>query len=200
MNGLDNTVEFRAGLVIGIHKEELGFGQQVAERLSLPGVRVLQIDQGLPQRQSFSGKTYYYNAFHREIYMQIHQQVKNQVDLLIDLHTGINEQGRCADLFCRDTDMLVQFDDELLGSMKGAADSQRSLRLFEITSDLAEKDTSGHRFPACRTIIPSAVWKSNKYLYLGLEVYLPDVGMGEERDWNATADLVEAIVRVKQRY
>ncbi len=70
MNGSRNAADIRTGLVIGIHQKELGFGRQVAAILPAKNIRIVQIDQGLPQQDSFEGKRYYYGVFHREIYLQ----------------------------------------------------------------------------------------------------------------------------------
>ena len=70
MNGSISSKDIRTGLVIGIHKKELGFGRQVAAILPETDIRIVQIDQGLPQQESFNGRGYYYSAFHREIYLQ----------------------------------------------------------------------------------------------------------------------------------
>jgi hypothetical protein len=113
MNGSINAKNFNTALVIGIHKKELAFGCRVAEALPRAGIRIVRIDQGLPQEESFNGRGYYYSAFHREIYLQLHQQVKTEIRLLIDLHTGINESGRCADIYCSDHHLLVKLKKSL---------------------------------------------------------------------------------------
>jgi hypothetical protein len=84
MNGSNNAADIRTGLVIGIHQKELAFGRQVAAILPPKNIRIVQIDQGLPQQDSFEGKRYYYGVFHREIYLQLHQQLKKKIDLLIN--------------------------------------------------------------------------------------------------------------------
>ncbi|MFO7684996.1 MAG: hypothetical protein R6V60_02795 [Desulfobacterales bacterium] len=70
MNGSRNAADIRTGLVIGIHQKELGFGRQVAAILPAKNIRIVQIDQALPQQDSFKGKRFYYSVFHREIYLQ----------------------------------------------------------------------------------------------------------------------------------
>ncbi|BBO70018.1 hypothetical protein DSCA_39480 [Desulfosarcina alkanivorans] len=55
------------------------------------------------------------------------------------------------------------------------------------------------RFQVCRTAIPRAVWKSEKYSYVGLEIYLPDAGMGQKADWIYAAGLVEGIIKAKRK-
>lgn len=196
MSGSIKTADIRTGLVIGIHKKELDFGKQVAAFLSRTDIRIVQIDHGLPQQESFDGKGYYYSTFHREIYLQLHQQVKNKLDLLIDLHTGIDESGRCADIFCSDMHLLARLKKTLSKSTLRRAGDALSVRLVEI----ARASYKGHTlsgFPICHTIIPRAVWKSAKYSYVGLEIYLKESGKGKKYDWEYGAGLVESIVKAR---
>jgi hypothetical protein len=197
MNGSNNAADIRTGLVIGIHQKELAFGRQVAAILPPKNIRIVQIDQGLPQQDSFEGKRYYYGVFHREIYLQLHQQLKKKIDLLIDLHTGINEAGRCADIFCCDA--------HLLGRLKKTVDKcavsrfrrPQPIRLVEIAAASSQKHATAGCFPVCHTIIPRAVWKSANYSYVGLEIYLQHKGQGQRADWIYGAGLVESIIKAK---
>lgn len=197
MNGSINAADIRAGLVIGIHKPELGFGLQVAAMLAGSGIRIVQIDQGLPQQGSFNGKGYYYGAFHREIYLQVHQQVKGKLDLLIDLHTGINETCRCADLFCADIHLLGRLKKILNVCKPDLSNRLPALRLFEIISDSTRERENAGSFPVCHTIIPPVVWDSAKYSYVGLEIYLQDTGKGNESDWAYGVGIVKSIIKAK---
>lgn len=197
MSGSINPAGLRTGLVIGIHKQELDFGLQVAAILAGTAIRVIQIDHGLPQQASFDGKGYYYSAFHREIYLQLHQQVKNKLDLLIDLHTGVNESGRCADIFCNDMLLLDKLNKILYDYKESRNGQEQSVRLVEIASESSRKHAKAGGFPVCYTIIPGSVWKSAKYSYVGLEIYLQDTGKGNEEDWLYGASLIESIIKAK---
>ena len=188
-------MDLRTGLVIGIHKKELDFGRQVAAILPETDIRIVRIDQGLPQQESFRGRGYYYGAFHREIYLQLHQQVKNKIDLLIDLHTGINEAGRCADLFCSDKRLLGRLEETLNACKMDLSDHSQAVRMFVITAVSSEAHAVSNDYPVCHTIIPRAVWNSAQYSYVGLEIYLPDEGEGNPADWNYGAGLVESIIK-----
>ncbi|MBL0715301.1 MAG: hypothetical protein JJV98_16550 [Desulfosarcina sp.] len=195
MNGSHNPTDIRTGLVIGIHKKELDFGRQVAALLPETDIRIVRIDQGLPQQESFRGRGYYYGAFHREIYLQLHQQVKNKIDLLIDLHTGINEAGRCADLFCSDKNLLGRLEKTLNEYKVNLSDHSPAVRMYEITTVDSQAPAASRRFPVCHTIIPRAVWNSAHYSYVGLEIYLPKAGKGKPADWNYGVGLVKGIIK-----
>jgi hypothetical protein len=191
-------MDIRTGLVIGIHKKELDFGRQVAAILPEPDIRVVQIDQGLPQQESFNGKGYYYSTFHREIYLQLHQQIKNKIDLLIDLHTGINEFGRCADIYCSDSHFLYRFKETRMASTMNQPEPSKAVRLFEIKTVSSGVPAQSSGFPVCHTIIPGQVWEAAKYSYVGLEVYLKETGKGQPEDWYYAVRLIEDIIQAKQ--
>ena len=116
MSGSADNAVMRVALVIGIHHRELEYGQKVADLLIDSNIQMLRIDEGLPQQMEFDGKSFYYSTYLREIYLQVHQQIHNNYDLLIDLHTGINEAKRCADMYCSDIRLLDTVQ-ELLAKM-----------------------------------------------------------------------------------
>ena len=78
----------------------------MVELLNGSGIEVLRIEQGLTSRKPVFDDLFYYTTRHQEIYLQLRQQIKKRYDLLIDLHSGINESGTCADIFCKHVDLL----------------------------------------------------------------------------------------------
>jgi len=194
MNGLISSTNIRTGLVIGIHKKELDFGRQVAANLSETDIKIIKIDQGLPQQESFNNRGYYYSTFHREIYLQLHQQVKNKIDLMIDLHTGINESGRCADIFCNDEYLLEKIKKTQNKNNVNISGDSQVIRFFKITKVSLKKDAASSNFPVCHTIIPASIWESAPYSYIGLEIYLQEPGNGRQADWSYGAMLVKRII------
>lgn len=88
-------------LVIGIHEEERQFDEQIARRLRQGQIDVLCIPKGIPQEKRPGEASFYHRLRHREIYLQLRQQVLSRYDMILDLHTGIDETGRCADVYCR---------------------------------------------------------------------------------------------------
>lgn len=167
MNGSVKPQAIRIVLVIGIHHKELIFGRQVAESISMPGLRVIQIDNGLRRQDAFKDKGFYYSTYHREIYLQLHQQIRKKCDLLIDLHTGSIEQGVAADIYCGDP---VFLDRLKKSTRKNLWDSP--VYLLRIVEENKLYDYTDDNFKACHTIIPKRIWSGKDYLYAGLEIYL----------------------------
>ena len=194
MNGLISSANIRAGLVIGIHKKELDFGRKVAANLSETDIKIIQIDQGLPQQEAFHNRGYYYSTFHREIYLQLHQQVKNKIDLMIDLHTGINESGRCADFFRNDECLLNRIQKTLNKKKVNISNNSQAIHFFKITTISSKEHSASKSFPVCHTIIPGSIWESAPYSYVGLEIYLQEPGKGKQADWSYGAMLVKSII------
>ena len=200
----------KAILVIGIHKEELAFGERVVELLDGSGIDVLRIEQGLSSKKPVFDDLFYYTTRHQEIYLQLRQQVKKRYDLLIDLHSGINESGACAEIFCKHVDLL----DCLKTVSKKCSDIHCPLsgpiRLTRIIEDSGKIDDPAERneemdtkireqeYPFCLTVIPQAVWASQDFIYVGLEIYLPRPDAGTMEDWRFTAEIVGSILKCGQ--
>jgi len=194
-------------LAIGIHKEELAFGERVAELLDGSMISVLRIEQGLSNKKPIFDDLFYYTTRHLEIYLQLCQQVKKRYDLLIDLHSGINESGACADIFCKHVNML-----DCLKTISKQYSNIRCplygpIRLIRIIEDSEKNDDPAERneemdtkirdqgYPICRTVIPRAVWASKDFVYVGLEIYLPRPDAGTMKDWQFTTEIVEYILK-----
>ncbi len=86
-------------LVIGIHREELAFGDRVAETVDRAAIDIMRIPSGISHARAATDDAFYFEARHREIYLQLRQQVKNRYRLVIDLHCGTRSQGRYAEVF-----------------------------------------------------------------------------------------------------
>lgn len=197
----------KAIIVIGIHQEELAFGERVAELLDGSMISVLRIEQGLSNKKPIFDDLFYYTTQHQEIYLRLRQQVKKKYDLLIDLHSGINESGACADIFCKHVNML----DCLKTVSKQCSNIHCSLpepiRLIRIIEDserthdpnAGQEEPDGKTpqniYPICRTVIPQAIWASKDFVYVGLEIYLPRPDAGTMEDWRFTAEIVECILK-----
>ena len=87
-------------VIIGAHREELEFGERVAEGLG-PQISVLRIPEGISGHRPRPDEVFYYETRHRELYLQLRQQLRGRYKLAIDLHRGLNQPGRCADVYCR---------------------------------------------------------------------------------------------------
>ncbi len=178
-------------LVTGIHREELGFGDRVAELLDKRSIQIMRIPQGISHTRSGTDGLFYYNTRHREIYLQLWQQVKGQYRLLLDLHSGLNDSGRCAELYCRHQQMLRCVKDR--SKQIGIGDK---LRLVKILKD-AEKNipysSDGETMIAARTLIPEQLWNDQTIIYVGLEIYLKEEGKGSTEDWLFALELIELV-------
>ncbi len=179
-------------LVTGIHREELAFGDRVATLLDTKNIQVLRIPEGISHSRTGTDDLFYYNTRHREIYLQLRQQVKGHYRLLIDLHTGLNDSGRCADVYCRDEAVL-----RCMAERSGATATGGQLRLVKILGDFEAGNEGAGRKEidvGARTSIPEQIWNDRSFVYLGLEIYLEDEGDGAMEDWRFACDLI-GIVR-----
>lgn len=154
-------------LVIGIHREELAFGSAVAAGLDRQRIDVLTIDHGLSGRRPRADQRFHYDTLHRALYLQLLAHVRDHHRLVIDLHTGIDSGAPCADLFSRDIPRIAAV-------LARAQDLARRPRLIPLGA--AQEGT------CAETIIPEEVWNSTRFLYVGLEIYLPETGAGRAED------------------
>ena len=182
-------------LVIGVHREELAFGEAVAsllaERGHLPGLELLRIPDGISGQHPRSDQRFHYELLHRAIYLQIEETAVRH-RLLIDLHRGEDDEGPCADVICGDDELLrcvreweATADD---GDFSFRDDRIRTVHLNNDGMAVAKGAT------AARTVIPPEVWDSPDFLFVGLEIYLPVTGAGRRQDWEFAAKLVKRVV------
>jgi len=178
-------------LVTGIHREELGFGDRVSALVDPARVDVMRIPHGIPQPRKGPGEEFYSSAQHREIYLQLRQQVKDRYRLMIDLHRGLDETGRCADVYCHDEEFLRR-----VGARIEKHRGDDDVRLVHIISPDArgvEHDGKGIAHAEARTWIPSKISLGKSPLYVGLEIYLPTDSDGKEDDWEFAKLLISEI-------
>jgi hypothetical protein len=183
-------------LVTGIHREELAFGDRVAELLQDDDIDVLRIPHGIPQKTHGTDAVFYATTRHREIYLQLRQQVKARYRLLIDLHCGIDDGGHCADVFCHDPGLR-----ECLECQARSDPSMTRVRVIGIVAgdETPSSAADGPRVTAAHTWIPRKVWQDSRCTYVGLEIYLPDGHHGDEDDWRFACSLVRAIQACQQQ-
>lgn len=164
----------RTLLVVGIHREELAFGAAVAAGMDRRHLDVLTITEGLSGRRPRPDQRFHYDTLHRALYLQLIPHVQKRHELVIDLHTGLDPQGPCADIYCRDTARLARL----------LADIPRA-RLIPLEQS--------ERGPNSATVIPAEVWRNPHFLYVGLEIYLPEPGAGRPLDQDYARTLIEAM-------
>jgi hypothetical protein len=194
---------FRAVLVIGAHREELAFGDRVAESLRDTPVEILRIPNGISGRRPRQDETFRYGIEHRELYLQLRQQLRGRADLFIDLHAGQDADGGRADLYCQDQAFLECM--RRRAPMRGSAtrdgndDAVRCLPLRSAEDAGTEAVCEAQGVLGTRTAVPRAVWGAHSPLYLALEIYLRSPG---DQDAGGTAlarDLVELALTCARR-
>lgn len=170
-------------LVVGIHREELPFGEAVAARLDARRVDVLKIGEGLSGRRPRQDERFRYDTLHRALYLQLLPHVQPWHHLLVDLHTGQDPHAPCADLYSRDINVLA----ERLARAPPLAPS--APRLFALQPD----DATEAPCAAAQTVIPAEVWRNPRFLYVGLEVYLPETDALRTVDIEYARAVIEAV-------
>ncbi|MGD9919029.1 MAG: hypothetical protein AB7U46_13505 [Paenirhodobacter sp.] len=177
-------------LVTGIHRVELAFGDHVASGPGMP--QVMRIPHGIARPRRGPGDAFLSRTQHREIYLQLYQQIAGRYRLVIDLHQGLDEAGRSAEIFCNDSQFLARCEARL------ACRSDRlNARLVRIAAPASGAETTpeprGATDAAAYTWIPRKLWEGRAPLYVGVEVYLPRDGEGEDDDWSFGRDLIGEI-------
>lgn len=198
MNGRAEIPRGNSTLVIGVHREELGFGIKVAPLVD-PFIRILRIDNGLNHEKKLYRSGFYHSKAHREMYLQLHQQLKGKTALVIDLHTGINEPGRCADILSADVQLLGAMNKQLDMITRHPLSRPGAERLYQIIPHDEQSKNNAPSFPACHTIIPRKIWDGRDYIYVGLEIYLQDYGEGLAADHEYAAQLIRMICLTANR-
>jgi hypothetical protein len=185
-------------LVIGIHREELKFGEQVAQYLTPYHINVLRIPKGIPQNWDPTEQFFYHKLRHREIYMQLRQQVVNRYNLVLDLHAGINTLGHCADVYCHDESLLSCLDEQcrccpdfpIVHTVHIVVESK--LTTPDDKPFIPEHSSLTHDM--AHTLIPPEVWNTREFLYVGVEIYITEANGGTEDDWSFTRTLLDWIL------
>lgn len=170
-------------LVVGIHREELAFGATVAARLDARRVDVLKIGEGLSGRRPRQDERFRYDTLHRALYLQLLPHVQPWHRLLLDLHTGLDPAAPCADLYSRDIEVLATRLWRAPPLLPAAP------RLFA----LQPPDAAATRTAAAQTVIPAEVWRNPRFLYVGIEVYLPDADSVRDVDVDYARAVIEAV-------
>ncbi|NDY95086.1 hypothetical protein [Wenzhouxiangella limi] len=167
-------------LVTGIHREELNFGDRVTKRCASDEIDVLRIPEGVSQRCRDVDQQFYHETRQRELYLQLRQQVKGRYRLLIDLHSGTDEAGPGADIYCRDAELL-----ECIGLRLNEREPGDRVRLVRIVDAHERAVAAGPQTvidAEARTSIPPSIWAGGRPVYVGLEVYLPEVAGTDEAE------------------
>jgi hypothetical protein len=157
-------------LVIGVHREELAFGDAVAAGLGSGAPDVLRIPEGVPRACSAPNRRFYSETAHHEIYRQLHHETRRRASMLIDLHCGRDPEGG-ADLYCHDARFLRAAGGRL--AARGLKKHVRLIKILDATTGRPDACPPGLDAIA-HTWIPRDVWETGPPLYVGLEVYTAD--------------------------
>ena len=177
-------------LVTGMHREELGFGDRVAERVDKNKVEILRVPLGISHERTGTDDEFYYLVNHRELYLQLRQQVKRRYVLVIDLHCGLSDGSVHADVFSHDDSLLKCMGDAVTSRCLGD-----KVKLIKI---IGEEGLKAHKLicaghPGARTWIPEEVWNNHNFVYVGLEVYLSGDETGTAEECSFACELVEVL-------
>lgn len=179
-------------LVIGIHREELPFGEIVAADLDRGEIEVLAIPEGLPGRRPRPDQHFRYATLHRELYLQLLPHVTGRHRLMIDLHTGVDPEGPCADVYCRDEGMRACLTSALA---RRGGPPVRLVGLGPAQGSPTAVDPNAERLPYAATVIPERVWNNEAFGYVGLEIYLAQPGRGQPDEWAFARDLIGLVAQ-----
>lgn len=176
----------KALLVIGIHREELAFGEAVASGIDRALFDVLTIPEGLSGQRPRPDQRFRFDAMHVALYRQLLPYVKGRYPLLVDLHTGVNETGFCMDLFCRDPAWLSTLLPPL--SRQKPEVAVRVLRMIQP----GEKCLDGEA--VAETVIPGEIWRNPAFRYLGVEAFLSACGAGTTEEQDFTRQFLNQLI------
>ena len=182
-------------LVIGVHREELPFGDRVAAGLDPSLVEVLRIPEGLSGRRPRQDEVFHYETLHRELYRQLLEQIRGRYPMMLDLHCGLDEDGPLADLISGDARLLACVRDRA-GERFGRAEGDRVMRpvLLERRADAPALPTA----VSAHTVIPPEIWNDSTFEYLAIEIFLRSRGAGEEADWELARWLIRTVVACRR--
>ena len=178
-------------LVIGIHRAELAFGQQVAAGLNPALVAVLAIPEGINGQHPRADQRFHYDTLHRALYLQLLPHVhQGKYTLLMDLHSGLDPQGLNADIFSATPERLAP-------CLAGTVPLTPQPRLVRLGTHEGDND-SDHAFAAGHTVIPAEVWRHRDFQYVGIEIYLQSNQGGSPSETTYARDLITRLAVMAQ--
>lgn len=176
-------------LVIGIHREEQAFGERGAAGLKPEEAAVLRIGEGLSGRHPRADQRFHYDTLHRELYHQLLAHVRQGAyRLVIDLHTGMDREGPCADIYCGDGALRGCVEQELHHAGPVIGHPARIVPFVSATGPVA--DVEG---PRAAGVMSERVWNNPDFIYVGLEIYLPEDRSPQTGDWDYARRLVRLL-------
>lgn len=184
-----------AVLIIGVHREELAFGDKVAAGLDSSLIDVVRIPEGLSGHRPRQDEIFYYEILHRELYHQLLGRVRGRYSIVLDLHCGLDESGLCADLISSDRPLLACVQRQTIARF-GETEGNKILRLV-LLDGKPNVESPVNPTPA-HTVIPPEVWNATTFVYVGIEIYLPTRDSGNATDWELARWLIRTIVECRR--
>ncbi len=186
-------------LVIGAHREELSFGDAVAEHLDRQRFDLLRIPVGISGQRPGPDGLERYRQRHAELYRQILEHVQPGQQILIDLHTGFDERQCSADVLCVQPALLrcIEHKAAAEGHVPGGLGDMRSVRLIAADVEAVPRpvdDRQTDAWPCVRPELPEPVWKGADLLYIGIEVYLAEPSEGTTAGTSAEARFAATVI------
>ncbi|MFP4154393.1 MAG: hypothetical protein ACOC00_07920 [Halothiobacillaceae bacterium] len=176
-------------LIIGVHEEELAFGEQVAQGMSRRRIDLLRIPKGISGRHPRPDQRFYYKLQHQEIYHQLLKIVEREhYSLVIDLHAGVDSQKTGADVYCPDSSLRDCLGHAMQDDVFDSPPGGPMVRMLALTR------SANNDGPSVETVIPTAVWNNDRFRYVGLEIYLRHRDGGTEREWAFARLLIARIL------
>lgn len=184
-----------ATLLIGIHREELAFGEAVARGLDRRRIGVLAIPEGLSGRRPRPDQRFRYDTLHRALYLQLLPLLSDSTRLLIDLHTGQDQRGLCADLICAESTHLA---DRLRHLPRWQAlGGSAAVRILQLGPDQTPASAGEAALPGAarvgETAVPPEIRRNPRFLYVGVEVFLPEPDAATPAQQAFARELVTAL-------
>ncbi|MBK1630423.1 hypothetical protein CKO31_06620 [Thiohalocapsa halophila] len=198
-------------LVVGVHREERAFGEAVAAQLPAADFDLLRIEQGLSGRRPGPDELTAYRRRHRALYAQILDHITPAHRMVLDLHTGFDEAGPCADVLCADTRLLRCVEQQRMSSRHDASPAPQGVRGVQLVDaepavrpavmeGVAAGPEPRERWPSLKPDIPHAVWCAGGFLYVGIEIYLPTTSQDSVVHARFGAAVVSAAAECARRY
>ena len=176
-------------VLIGVHREELAFGDQVVKPLPTGRFGILRIKQGLSARRPRPDQFLSYLDNHDRLYQQITSSIGSDCKLIIDLHCRLKERAD-ADLFSGSEQILKQAAATLAANPDFSGKAIRPIRMIS-DKDLESLDLEAESPQLfAKPELPESLWRADSPLYLGLEIYVDEEGAGTAREWAFARQLI----------
>ena len=182
-------------VVIGVHREEVAFGRAVAAQLDPEQFDIMVVERGLSARRPRPDQLQAYLDNHAALYDQIAGNAGQKHGLLIDLHCRLKGDAD-ADIFAADEDILKLVAAERLDDASLVGKKVRMIRMVsdEDLTDITPDALRSQLFS--KPEFPETVWRAERPLYVGLEIYLEQEGEGTREEQIFASDLIGTLRKI----